>query len=348
LQLSANVHTRFASALYNEATKEFIATTLQSRICAFSAPDNIRTVLPHLARATSLELAANGKTIAAYGSDEFLELWNAETLSREHVTNTNHGAISRVAFINHSNQLATAGRDGRLVYRDATGSPTRMISLGRPISDFVPIPNIDAAVVSTTDGSVWRVNEHDQITNIGGSGSQVIRLLSVPGTALIAIGYANGRLVFINTTTWKQSLMLQASQAIRDIAFTPDGRVIALVDNDDIVHIAHRTGATWFADRITWTTFTARARTLAFAPDGLLVLLCSDGNIWIYSPAHTRWLCIPTGTADLSILAFSSDNEAVVFDSDGRILSLDLQLAQRLLASKTDLAPLDSLQKDKQ
>jgi WD40 repeat protein len=126
--------------------------------------------------------------------------------------------------------------------------------------------------------------------------------------------------------------VLHGSGSVRALAITGDGRTIAVATSDGTIHIGTRRDDTLAVQRVTWTTVALKARNIALAPDGLLVASCTDGTIWLYSPAQRRWVCLPTGTVDLGRTAVAADGKAaVVLDFDGRLLWLDLEAARKLL-----------------
>jgi len=104
-------------------------------------------------------------------------------------------------------------------------------------------------------------------------------MLTLPDAATVCIGDANGDVILVDTRSWTQTLLLHASEAIRDIAVTSGGQTIAVAANDDTIHVGARHGASWADPSTTWLTWSARARKIALAPDGLLVAICSDGSI---------------------------------------------------------------------
>ena len=77
---------------------------------------------------------------------------------------------------------------------------------------------------------------------------------------------------------------------------------------------------------MTWTSFTANPRYLAFSPTGdLLMIACGDGVVWFYSVVGDRWLYYPTGTASVAMIAPTEDGRsAATSDSAGRLMIFDL------------------------
>jgi serine/threonine protein kinase len=345
-RVSANVHTRFTSAIFNKAANAILATTMRPEITVLSSPNDIRTISPHIGNARYLELAGNGDTFAAYGIGESIEIWSSQPLTRQHVINTGHGGVSRVAFIGETGDFVTAGRDGRLIYWTSGGEQRQATRLNSPITNFVLTHEAKFAVISTADGAIWRADDSGHTLQLRSPGTRVARMLSIPDTASVGIAYANGDVDILDTNSWRKTLVLHATQGIRDIAFTRDGRTIAVADNDDTVHIGHFDGNPWADRSVIWTTFTARASTITLTHDGILVALCSDGTIWLYSSTDKAWMCVPTGTAELNGIAMSTDGKAVVaFDSDGRIVWLDLELARQTFTNKSNNHPGDRIPK---
>jgi hypothetical protein len=165
---------------------------------------------------------------------------------------------------------------------------------------------------------------------VQGAVAKVTRMVSVPGAHAIAVAYANGDVAMLDTSSWRQDPILHVAHTIRDIAIAANGRTVAVIDSDDTVHIGVRNGDAATDLSIPWTAFPLRAQRVALTPDGLMVAICSDGTVWLYSPERKSWICLPTGTADLTIVTTSSEGRAAAsFDSDGRITWLDLELAQK-------------------
>ena len=83
--------------------------------------------------------------------------------------------------------------------------------------------------------------------------------------------------------------------------------------------------------------FDTHARQVALCPDGILVLLSTDGAVWLYSPITHAWICLPCDITDLDRLALTVDGtSAVVSDTTGRIIWLDLESAKQLLREQGD------------
>jgi WD40 repeat protein len=329
----ANLHTRLVSAFFDNQAAIIIATTFWPEITIFSPSSGIQTVGPHIGNTTFTELAENGNVFATYGSADSIELWSSLTMTRRHVVNTHHGAVSRVAFIDKTDHFVTAGRDGRLIQWTPVGEQKFLAQFDQPITDFVLARATRSAVISTADGALWRSGDDGQTLPLRPAGTQVTRMLTFPGATSVCIGYANGDVIVIDTRSWRQTLLLHASEAVRDIAFTSDGRTIAVAANDDTIHVGIRNGDTWTDTKIAWVTLTLRARKIALTPDEILVAICTDGTVRLYSSTRGTWLCVPTGISDLRLIAVSGDGKmAAVFDEDGRIIWIELELARSVIS----------------
>jgi serine/threonine protein kinase/WD40 repeat protein len=328
-RVAANVHTRFVSAFFAKQAATVIATTFRSDITVFSPSSGVRAVGPHTGDAIFAVLAQNGNTFATYGSSDSIETWSTLTMTRTDVINTHHGAVSRVEFVDNTDDFVTAGRDGKLIQWTPARDQKLLAQFDQPIANFALARATRSAVISTADGALWRLGDDGQALPLRSEGTQVTRMLTFPDAALVGIGYANGDVVVIDTKSWRQAPLLHTSEAIRDIALRSDGRTIAVAANDDTIHIGVRNGDAWTDARTTWVTLIARARRIALTPDGLLVAICTDGTVRLYSLTRRAWLCVPTGTSDLSLVAVSDDSKVgAAFDVDGRVILMDLESAR--------------------
>ncbi len=328
-RVAANVHARFVSAFFMRQSSAIIATTFNPEITAFSPASGLQTVRPHIGNATFTESSAYSDIFATYGAGDSIEIWSSTTMTRKQVVNTHHGAVSRVEFVDNTNGFVTAGRDGRLVQWTPAGESKMLASFNQPIVSFVLTRATKSAVISTADGALWRLDHNGQTLQLRSEGPLVTRMLALPDATSVCISYANGDVIVIDTTSWRQILLFHTSAAVRDIALTRDGGTIAVAANDDTVHVGVRHGASWMDARTTWVTLAVRARRIALTSDGMLIAICSDGAVWLYSPTRRAWLCAPTGTSDLRLISVSDDGKiGAVFDEDGRIIWLDLELAR--------------------
>jgi eukaryotic-like serine/threonine-protein kinase len=326
--VAANVHTRFVSAAFSHQDTTIVATTFQPEINIFSPSRGLRSAGPHITNATFISTDEAGNAFATYGSSETVEVWSLATISRTRVLDTHQGAVAHLEFLDSTGEFITAGRDGRLIQWAPSGTQKLLAQLEQPIANFALARATASAVISTADGALWRSGLDGQVLPLRSAGTPVTRMLAFPDKASVGVGYANGDVVLIDTKSWRQTLLLHTQESVRDIALTSDGQTIAVAANDDTVHVGVRHGDTWNDANIAWVTLALRTRRIALAPDGLLVAICTDGTVWLYSSSRKTWLCLPTGTSDLSLVAVSSDGQAsAVFDADGRIVWIDLKAA---------------------
>jgi WD40 repeat protein len=324
-RILASSSSQFQSAIKVAGTT--IATTWITKLTAIS-PTGTRELAPHDILNSVLEHADIGGVFAAYGLADLVEVWSTETLERTRVIPTGHGSVTQLSFIAGSRDFVTAGNDGRLIRWTPAGDKTVLAQIGQPIDHFVSLLGGDAAVFSTTDGALWRTLGDGRAAAIRPAGSRSSRLLAVPALHAIYAGFANGEVIVIDTASWQSRTILHASGAIQAIEITPDAQTLAVASNDGLIHLAPAR----LVNMVSWTELTARATSLAFTADNLLVATCIDGTIWIYSVAEQHWLCLPLGSADLRKTALSSDGRsAVAVDRGGRLIGIDLDAARGLL-----------------
>ena len=84
------------------------------------------------------------------------------------------------------------------------------------------VPATNIMVVSTADGALWRVDSDGHIVSLKAGGVPVTRMLAIPDGTSIGIGYGNGTAIIIDTRSGQQTALPRASDAVQDIAITPD------------------------------------------------------------------------------------------------------------------------------
>ncbi|HEX3762877.1 MAG TPA: serine/threonine-protein kinase [Kofleriaceae bacterium] len=327
----AGFHIALRAALFDVNTATLVATTDQPQLATFSARGGAHTLEPHVMDAFRIVAAASGDAFAAYGFSDAVELWSPATWSRTRVLDTHHGSVSHAEFAANSEDLITAGQDGRLVRW--TGPEARTIAqFDQPIETFALAPATRSAVVATADGAVWQVADEGGVLPLETAASKVSRMMALPGGSSVSVGFSDGRLLVVNTASGHRAALLHAADAIRDIAVTPDGRIIAVATKGGIVHVGTRGERGWLDAGTSWIDLPVRARRIALTADGLLVAACTDGVIRLWSYPRRSWLCLPTGATDLNMVVTTPDRAAAVsIDTQGRVIWLDLDSVRNTL-----------------
>jgi WD40 repeat protein len=330
-RIIANSPSPFLDAIFDRATRTLVATTRLSGLSLISLAASMRKIEPHDESDMSLVASAAGTRFVTYGINDAVEMWAPETMTRTRLLATGHGSVSQLHFIADSDEFLTAGHDGRIARWRADGTSQTVVQIKQPIDKFVATPE-GVIVFSTLDGGLWRTVVGADPVAIRPGGARVNRLLAVPGQPLVYAGMASGDVTAINTQTWEQVVVLHGAGTVQDLVFTDDGRTVAVATSDGNIHLATPSGPVTSAKDLTWDVLGVHANHILLAPDGLLVAPSTEGTIWLYATAQRRSLCIVVGTADFTGVVATADGKTVAtIDRDGRVMSIDLEAARKLL-----------------
>ncbi|HEX7842740.1 MAG TPA: WD40 repeat domain-containing serine/threonine-protein kinase [Kofleriaceae bacterium] len=331
-RVAATASSPFLTAIFDRPSTTVTATTQLPALTVVSPSAGVRSIEPHELGNIYLERSGDGRTFATYGPGDSVEIWSATTMTRTRVLATGHGSVSQLQFVGDTDQFITSGHDGRLIRWAPSGQQTPLAHVDQPIDKLAQASATGAIVFSTVDGALWRTGATGQAVTLKARGPRVNRILALPDQQTVYAGDASGDVIAIDTKTWRQEIVLPGSGAVREIAATRDGRTVAVATNDGTIHVGTRGVDASSPAALTWVAFAARARHIALAADGVLVVACTDGAIWLYSTALRRWAFLPTGTVDFVRTAIADDGKAaVVLDAQGRLLWLDLEAARQLL-----------------
>jgi WD40 repeat protein len=255
-------------------------------------------------------------------------------MTRTRVINTGQGSVSQLSLSGDTGELVASGRDGRLVRWSASGDPTQLARADQPIDGFIALRTTGAILFRTADGALWRIDPGAQPTLFRPGGSRVLALVASADQRTLYAGNAAGDVLAIDTRTWRTDEVLHAASAIQELSIAPDGDTLAIATDDGRIHVRARSDDAPTSAAPTWLTLRAHARHQALTSDGLLIVLSTDGTIWLYSVPRRRWLCLSVGSADLRWVAVSgNDTTAVAVDYEGRLISIDLDAARDLLTN---------------
>ncbi len=336
VRVAASASLPFNSAIFDHQSTTVTATTLSPELTTYSLAGGAQTIRPHEAYQSVLERSGTDQTFAAYGFHDAVEVWSAATLTRTRVIPTGHDSVSQLHFVGDTGDFITSGNDGRLVRWTPSGDSRLITRFDQAIDNFAQATP-RALIASTMDGVLWRVDEDGRVVSVRSGGARVNQLLVSSDHQTAYAGYADGSVVAIDTASWRQATLLRGDGAVQAIDVTDDGQTLAVATDDGAVHVGTRAQP---GGAIEWVTLAARARHVALAPDGTVVAACTDGTIWLYSPAGRRWICLVVIGADLNrTVVAPNGNAAVTLDRGGRLLWIDLESARQQLLAKPGTSP---------
>jgi serine/threonine protein kinase/WD40 repeat protein len=326
----ADIRARAYSMIHDEATNTIIMGTRTSVLTTYSPKVGVKTVQAHTRDTPFIKSSASRQMFATYGSSASVEIWTVSPLQRTRVLDTRHGTVSHVEFVGTTEDIITSGTDGRLVHWSSNGESHEIHDFRQAIETFALIADNDSIVLATQDGALWLIGKDLRVAALRPPGTRVTRMLSLPDNISVCVGYADGVTAIWDMRSQREIRGMSASAAIRDIAVTADGQMVALAANDNTILLGTQHDGVWAS--ATWMALSARVRQVALTRDGLLISICTDGTVWIYSSRRQKWSCVVTGTEELTqIVLDDAGARAFVLDVDGHLISLDLISVQRSL-----------------
>jgi WD40 repeat protein len=247
-------------------------------------------ILPHPASVYSAAFSPDGSLLAAAGAG-FVTLWSCRP-AREKLFELTGDTTRAVAFSPDGRHLATAGDDGAIRLLEIPSGRERMTLLGPTRECVMAIAFSPDGTLLASTGNRGRVALWDV-----GRGSERRVLLergphSIPSAtfspdgrsvAVVELGLPPQDVLIFDVESGAIRARLTGHPLASPLAFSPDGRALAVGGADDTVRLLDPETArpvAALAAHATWS------RSLAFSPDG-------------------RWLAHATGYEDLRVLDLS-------------------------------------------
>jgi DNA-binding beta-propeller fold protein YncE len=227
-----------ASAAISPDGKVLVSTSLNGTASVWDFVS--RRLVGRLSDADSLTSASfspDRRLIVTASTDGSVSLWETDTLRRMARLFT-RVAVEKAAFNPAGTRLVTAGRDGSLQVWDAANA--RLVAEASPSTgsaesvSFSPDGQNVVAVNSDESVRVWNFASGQSTSVLPGheEGEVVSAGLSPGGGALLVTGSIDGTVRVWDLTTGSPIAVMRAHGTVTDVAFSPDGELIATAGSD--------------------------------------------------------------------------------------------------------------------
>lgn len=293
----------------------------------------------------TIAFGSDGTTLASASWDGTAKLWSVDPATRavhelRPALSGNGGGVPALALSPDGTTIVTGGQD----------SIVRMWTLPSgtvPVSDAsLTLPSIDSdgsrVVTAGYDAQVrlWRVSAGGAMDRVGSIelprplGGGNVAELSPDGKVLATTQTSGGHVQLWDVADPARPVpmgppIVTATRFTWEMAFSPDGRTLAIGDDDFSValwDVQDPRNPVRVGERLTGPQNLVRSAT--FGPDGdVLVAAGADGDIYAWdvsSPAHPAPLPIRAGGHDggVNALSFGPDGDTLVTASDDHTLVL--------------------------
>jgi WD40 repeat protein len=273
--------------------------------------------------ANSIAFAPDGKQLAVGHNDGPLQLWDTETGKLVSTLVTDGGSIDAVAFSSDGKRLAVADNEEVTVWNVVTRKRVRSFEFDEaneiPCVAFSPDGKWLAAGSSTSeddqevDVKVWNTATWRPHLRWKAHEHSVNAVAFTPHGDLLAVGGGSGQITLFSTASWRVLRTITNSDCAKSLAFSANGRMLAIGDLDDH-RITLWNTATWRHSK----TLQMSARndpdtmvySLSFSPDGNLLLAAGDAGVELWN--------VPTGKR----LHHFQGAFATTFSVDGKRLAI--------------------------
>jgi WD40 repeat protein len=285
----------------------------------------------HTASVRSIVFTSDGRRLVSAGDDKVIRVWDVasgrvQQTIRGEIAPGNAGKINAIALSSDDRLLAAAGfltganptDTGAIRLYSLPGGEQSALLPGATNVTFCLAFSADTRLLASGSADfavrIWEINGKRLVRTIKGNSYVRTLTFSKDGTSL-AWGTNDGK---VHVWDLSQNKMLRefqvSSTLVVSVAFSPDSRYLAAVDDEAVVNVLDTVGKSTTSFRGGAESATAPAN-LSFTPDGRGLLVTSHrGQSYVASIFD-----FPSGTPRISFSRHTELIETTAISPDGRI-----------------------------
>ncbi len=285
-------------------------------------------------------LFSNGQRILSEGGSRTITVWNA---NRTHPDMHGTDEVYSLTFSPDGSLLLSGGNDGNLLeWNPVTHLLLRSIGIGERIEHLEFIDSNRVLVNSTHEAAVWNISSGIKMAAITSSTGRLSTAVSPNGAFIAAVNSASQDLRVISIDTGQTLERQPIPISGNTVAFSPDGRLIAVAGDDKGLFF-------WNVKDKTLAPLLGcphSSRSIAFSPDSRYFLegCLGDGDIFVFATdSKERKITLQGHRESIKSLQYSPNGSRLVSTSDdGSLRIWDITTFQTLIVSDESALSLES------